>query len=305
MCILIISQGNTSSFAVIGRSTGRFSNFAWLRQVNTKLQTDIDNLKAELKEKSDTFQSMKLEHEDAREMWEWEKTLLTDECIGLEYKLKGQQIDLIKYKELVCKLEQRVRTLEDRLIEYDRNSAALDDENLLEELEMKISDVILQVDSFKHILEKMVHDAKDNKALAEVIKQTVDDLKDLAIAAEKQRTETNTELQRLRFQIDTVSKENSDIKSKVKKVSKENGEIKSRLAAVSQENSEIKSEISCILEVVQTMNTNVAKMMQQGEKSKFANTAQRKCENRWINQFSKTKKWIRTARYHRRCQNSY
>jgi len=217
------------------------------------LQSDLNHLKKQLKQKQKTINGLIENHEQDRQNWERDNTVREDECGVLSYELLNKKKDLSRQGEMMTKLEIQVQTLQGQIKEDEEKDAAKKDVAIVEDIEKKISDIMAEVNSLKDIVKDKHGAERDLKDAVDATKDAVDGLKGLAISVERQGHALKAEV----------------------------GELNSSINQMTEENQEIKSQLNIMQTQLINMNENMEKALQKKDKTpaKMKNVSR---NNHWI-----------------------
>ena len=217
------------------------------------MQSDLNHLKKQLKQKQKTINGLIENHEQDRQNWERDNTVREDECGVLSYELLNKKKDLSRQGEMMTKLEIQVQTLQGQIKEDEEKDAAKKDVAIVEDIEKKISDIMAEVNSLKDIVKDKHGAERDLKDAVDATKDAVDGLKGLAISVERQGHALKAEV----------------------------GELNSSINQMTEENQEIKSQLNIMQTQLINMNENMEKALQKKDKTpaKMKNVSR---NNYWI-----------------------
>ena len=217
------------------------------------MQSDLNHLKKQLKQKQKTINGLIENHEQDRQNWERDNTVREDECGVLSYELLNKKKDLSRQGEMMTKLEIQVQTLQGQIKEHEEKDAAKKDVAIVEDIEKKISYIMAEVNSLKDIVKDKHGAERDLKDAVDATKDAVDGLKGLAISVERQGHALKAEV----------------------------GELNSSINQMTDENQEIKSQLNIMQTQLLKMNENMEKALQKKDKTpaKMKNVSR---NNYWI-----------------------
>jgi len=155
------------------------------------LQSDLNHLKKQLKQKQKTINGLIENHEQDRQNWERDNTVREDECGVLSYELLNKKKDLSRQGEMKK------------------------DVAIVEDIEKKISDIMAEVNSLKDIVKDKHGAERDLREAVDATKDAVDGLKGLAISVERQGHALKAEVGELNSSINQMTDENQEIKSQL------------------------------------------------------------------------------------------